>query len=121
NGIIRQLHLPEHIQELHSIEAISPQKDVDGFHPINIGNMMTNQNTFLPCTPYGIMTMLESKSIHVEGKDAVVIGRSNIVGKPIGQLLLNANTTVTYCHSRTKNLKDYKQNADIIIVAIGNP
>jgi len=121
HGILVQLPLPDHIQEQHIIEAISPQKDVDGFHPINIGKMMTNQNTFLPCTPYGIMTMLESKSIQVEGKDAVVIGRSNIVGKPIGQLLLNANATVTYCHSRTKNLKDYTQNADILIVAIGKP
>src|SRR5690625_711640 len=121
HGILVQLPLPDHIQEQHIIEAISPQKDVDGFHPINIGKMMTNQNTFLPCTPYGIMTILESKSIQVEGKDAVVIGRSNIVGKPIGQLLLNANATVTYCHSRTKNLKDYTQNADILIVAIGKP
>jgi len=121
HGILVQLPLPDHIQEQHIIEAISPQKDVDGFHPINIGKMMTNQNTFLPCTPYGIMTILESKSIQVEGKDAVVIGRSNIVGKPIGQLLLNANATVTYCHSRTKNLKDYTQNADILIVAMGKP
>lgn len=121
HGILVQLPLPAHIQEQNIIEAIQPAKDVDGFHPINIGKMMTNQDTFLPCTPYGIMAMLGSKSISTAGKHAVIIGRSNIVGKPIGQLLLNNDATVTYCHSKTKNLKSYTQKADILIVAIGRP
>ena len=121
HGILVQLPLPSHIKEQKIIEAIHPLKDVDGFHPINIGRMMTGQETFLSCTPYGIITMLKSKNIHIEGKHAVVIGRSNIVGKPVGQLLLNENATVTYCHSRTKNMKQYTQKADILIVAIGSP
>lgn len=121
HGILVQLPLPKHIEEQNVIEAINPKKDVDGFHPINIGRMMTNQDTLLPCTPYGIIKMLKLKSIPIEGKDVVVIGRSNIVGKPMGQLLLNENATVTYCHSKTKNLKAYTQKADILIVAIGIP
>lgn len=121
HGILVQLPLPDHIQDQNIIEAIRPDKDVDGFHPINIGKMMTNQDTFLPCTPYGIMTMLKSKSIQIEGQNAIVVGRSNIVGKPIGQMLLNENATVTYCHSKTKNLKAYTQKADILIVATGRP
>src|SRR5699024_6555808 len=121
HGILVQLPLPSHIKEQKITEAIHPLKDVDGFHPINIGRMMTGQETFLSCTPYGIITMLKSKNIHIEGKHAVVIGRSNIVGKPVGQLLLNENATVTYCHSRTKNMKQYTQKADILIVAIGSP
>ncbi|SDC00408.1 methenyltetrahydrofolate cyclohydrolase /5,10-methylenetetrahydrofolate dehydrogenase (NADP+) [Pelagirhabdus alkalitolerans] len=119
NGILVQLPLPDQIDEQKVIEAISPEKDVDGFHPINIGRMLTNQDTFLPCTPFGILTMLKSKSIEIEGKHAVVLGRSHIVGKPVGQLLLNENATVTYCHSRTKNLKEITRSADILIVAIG--
>ncbi len=119
HGILVQLPLPEHIQEQHVIEAINPAKDVDGFHPINIGRMMTGQDTFLPCTPYGIITMLKSKNIPMEGRHAVIIGRSNIVGKPIGQMLLNEHATVTYCHSRTPNLKEHTTKADILIVAIG--
>jgi len=119
HGILVQLPLPDHIEEQKIIEIISPQKDVDGFHPINIGRMMTGQDTFLPCTPHGIITMLKSKNISIEGKHAVVLGRSNIVGKPVGQLLLNENATVTYCHSRTNNLKQYTKNADILIVALG--
>src|SRR5699024_8243410 len=98
HGILVQLPLPDHIEEQSVIEAIIPEKDVDGFHPINIGRMMTNQETFLPCTPYGILTMLKSCHIDLEGKHAVIIGRSNIVGKPVGQMLLNENATVTYCH-----------------------
>lgn len=119
HGILVQLPIPDHINEQRVIESIDPKKDVDGFHPINIGRMMVGQDAFLPCTPYGIMTMLQSKKIQVEGKHVVVIGRSNIVGKPMGQLLLNNNATVTYCHSRTKDLKSYTKQADILIVAVG--
>jgi|SRR5690625_774408 len=121
HGILVQLPLPDHISEQAVIETIDPEKDVDGFHPINIGRMMTGQKTYLPCTPYGIITMLKSQNIPLEGKHAVVIGRSNIVGKPVGQLLLNENATVTYCHSRTKNLKDFTTKADILVVAVGKP
>lgn len=119
HGILVQLPLPNHIREQKVIETISPEKDVDGFHPVNIGRMMTGQDTFLPCTPYGIITMLKSKNISIEGKHAVVLGRSNIVGKPVGQLLLNENATVTYCHSRTNNLKQHTRDADILVVAVG--
>ncbi|MEN2766029.1 bifunctional methylenetetrahydrofolate dehydrogenase/methenyltetrahydrofolate cyclohydrolase FolD [Ornithinibacillus xuwenensis] len=121
HGILVQLPLPDHINDQHIIEAIHPSKDVDGFHPINIGKMMTGQDTFLPCTPYGIITMLAETGIEISGKHAVIIGRSNIVGKPVGQLLLNENATVTYCHSRTKDLKSVTRLADILIVAIGKP
>ncbi|MBU9712201.1 bifunctional methylenetetrahydrofolate dehydrogenase/methenyltetrahydrofolate cyclohydrolase FolD [Evansella tamaricis] len=119
HGILVQLPLPDHISEEAVIEAIDPKKDVDGFHPINIGRMMTGQEAFLPCTPYGIVEMIKSKNISIEGKHVVVVGRSNIVGKPVGQLLLNENATVTYCHSRTKNMKEYTLNADILVVAVG--
>src|SRR5690625_180197 len=119
NGILVQLPLPSHINEQKVIEAISPEKDVDGFHPINIGRMMVGQDTFLPCTPYGILTLLRTKHIKIDGSHAVIIGRSNIVGKPMGQLLLNENATVTYCHSHTKDLASHTKNADILIVAIG--
>ncbi|MFC4022832.1 bifunctional methylenetetrahydrofolate dehydrogenase/methenyltetrahydrofolate cyclohydrolase FolD [Oceanobacillus longus] len=119
HGILVQLPLPDQIREQQVIEAIHPDKDVDGFHPSNIGKMMTGEDTFLPCTPFGIITMLKSKAIEMEGKHAVVIGRSNIVGKPVGQLLLNENATVTYCHSKTKNMKEIAANADILIAAIG--
>jgi len=121
HGILVQLPLPKHIQEQKVIEAIDPSKDVDGFHPVSIGRMMIGEDTFLPCTPYGIITMLKSKNIEIAGKHAVIIGRSNIVGKPVGQLLLNENATVTYCHSRTKNLRDYTLKADILVVAVGKP
>ncbi len=121
HGILVQLPLPDHIQEQQVIEAIRPEKDVDGFHPINIGRMMTGQDTLLPCTPYGIIKMLKENNIQVEGKHAVIIGRSNIVGKPVGQLLLNENATVTYCHSRTKNLEEFTNQADILIAAVGIP
>ncbi|WP_112181271.1 MULTISPECIES: bifunctional methylenetetrahydrofolate dehydrogenase/methenyltetrahydrofolate cyclohydrolase FolD [Paraliobacillus] len=119
HGILVQLPLPDQIREQVVIEAISPKKDVDGFHPINIGRMLTGKDTFLPCTPFGIITMLKSKNIEISGKNAVVIGRSNIVGKPVGQLLLNENATVTYCHSRTKNMDQFIKEADILIVAVG--
>lgn len=119
HGILVQLPLPDHIDEQKVIEAIDPAKDVDGFHPISIGKMMIGEDTFLPCTPYGIVTMLKSKQIPIAGQHVVVIGRSNIVGKPVGQLLLNEHATVTYCHSKTKNLKDITKQADILIVAVG--
>ncbi|SDH51232.1 methylenetetrahydrofolate dehydrogenase (NADP+) / methenyltetrahydrofolate cyclohydrolase [Alteribacillus persepolensis] len=119
HGILVQLPLPDHISEKKVIEHIVPEKDVDGFHPINIGRMMTGKEAFLPCTPYGILKMLEFKDIQTEGKHAVVIGRSNIVGKPVGQLLLNENATVTYCHSRTADLSAYTSKADILIAAAG--
>lgn len=119
HGILVQLPLPNHIDEGIVIETIDSNKDVDGFHPINVGKMMLGKSTFLPCTPYGIIMMLKSKNIQISGKHAVIIGRSNIVGKPVGQLLLNENATVTYCHSRTKDLRKYTQDADILIVAVG--
>ncbi|RSL34563.1 bifunctional methylenetetrahydrofolate dehydrogenase/methenyltetrahydrofolate cyclohydrolase FolD [Salibacterium salarium] len=119
HGILVQLPLPDHISEKKVIESISPEKDVDGFHPISIGRMMTGKDTFLPCTPFGILKMLKYKDIEIEGKHAVVIGRSNIVGKPVGQLLLNENATVTYCHSRTADLPYYTAQADIVIAATG--
>lgn len=119
HGILVQLPLPNHIEEQKVIEAIDPAKDVDGFHPINIGRMMVGQDAFLPCTPYGIIEMLKSKNIEIAGKHVVVIGRSNIVGKPMGQLLLNENATVTYCHSKTQDIKNYTKKADILIVAVG--
>ncbi|SER15933.1 methylenetetrahydrofolate dehydrogenase (NADP+) / methenyltetrahydrofolate cyclohydrolase [Gracilibacillus ureilyticus] len=119
HGILVQLPLPAHINEQKVIETITPEKDVDGFHPINIGRMMTGKDTFFPCTPYGIIQMLKSKDIKIEGKHAVIIGRSNIVGKPVGQLLLNENATVTYCHSRTNDMEKYINQADILIVAVG--
>ncbi|WP_067836803.1 bifunctional methylenetetrahydrofolate dehydrogenase/methenyltetrahydrofolate cyclohydrolase FolD [Amphibacillus sediminis] len=119
NGILVQLPLPDQINEQSVIEAIHPDKDVDGFHPINIGKMLTQQKTFLPCTPYGILTMLKSKNIELKGKHAVIIGRSHIVGKPVGQLLLNEDATVTYCHSKTKDIETFISMADILIVAVG--
>lgn len=119
DGILVQLPLPEHINEQAVIEAIDPSKDVDGFHPVNIGRMITGKDTYLPCTPYGIIQMLKSIDYNLEGKHAVVVGRSNIVGKPVGQLLLNENATVTYCHSRTKDRQAITRQADVIIVAVG--
>ena len=119
HGILVQLPLPGHIQEKAIIEAISPDKDVDGFHPINIGRMMTGQDAFLPCTPYGVMVMLEHIDYDLEGKHVVIVGRSNIVGKPAGQLFLNANATVTYCHSKTRDLAYYTKQADVVVAAVG--
>lgn len=119
HGILVQLPLPGHINETHLIEAISPEKDVDGFHPINIGRMMTGQDAFLPCTPFGVMVMMNEMGIDLAGKHVVVIGRSNIVGKPAGQLFLNKNATVTYCHSKTKDLKEHTRQADVVVAAVG--
>lgn len=121
NGILVQLPLPKHIEEKAIIERISPEKDVDGFHPISVGRMMTGQDTFLPCTPHGIVELVKETNLDVSGKHVVVIGRSNIVGKPVGQLFLNENATVTYCHSRTQNMKELTKLADILIVAVGRP
>ncbi|PEY41656.1 bifunctional methylenetetrahydrofolate dehydrogenase/methenyltetrahydrofolate cyclohydrolase FolD [Bacillus cereus] len=121
NGILVQLPLPKHIEEKAIIERISPEKDVDGFHPISVGRMMTGQDTFLPCTPYGIVELVKETNLDISGKHVVVIGRSNIVGKPVGQLFLNENATVTYCHSKTKNIKELSKLADILIVAVGRP
>ncbi|PKR78953.1 bifunctional methylenetetrahydrofolate dehydrogenase/methenyltetrahydrofolate cyclohydrolase [Halalkalibacillus sediminis] len=119
HGILVQLPLPDHIDEQKVLESIDPSKDVDGFHPINIGRLMVGEETFVPCTPYGIIKMLEHHKIPIEGKHAVIIGRSNIVGKPMGQLLLNRDATVTYCHSKTAHLRQFTKQADILIVAIG--
>lgn len=121
HGILVQLPLPDHINEDIVIESISPNKDVDGFHPISIGRMMAGKETFLPCTPLGIVTMLQEKNIQIEGKHVVIVGRSRIVGKPVGQMLLNENATVTYCHSKTTNLTELTKQADIIVVAVGKP
>ncbi|RWZ60117.1 bifunctional methylenetetrahydrofolate dehydrogenase/methenyltetrahydrofolate cyclohydrolase FolD [Halobacillus fulvus] len=119
HGILVQLPLPDHIDDQKVIETIDPKKDVDGFHPINVGRMMTGQETFYPCTPYGILVMLKRAKIDIEGKHVVIVGRSNLVGKPVGQLLLNENATVTHCHSRTKDLRAHTKQADILIVAAG--
>ncbi|AJH17823.1 bifunctional methylenetetrahydrofolate dehydrogenase/methenyltetrahydrofolate cyclohydrolase FolD [Bacillus mycoides] len=121
NGILVQLPLPKHIEEKAIIERISPEKDVDGFHPISVGRMMTGQDTFLPCTPHGILELVKETNLDISGKHVVVIGRSNIVGKPVGQLFLNENATVTYCHSKTQNIKELSKLADILIVAVGRP
>lgn len=119
HGILVQLPLPDHIDEKRVIETIDPAKDVDGFHPINIGRMMTKQEALLPCTPFGILKMVQTTGIDISGKHVVVIGRSNIVGKPVGQLFLNENATVTYCHSKTVDLRHYTKQADILIAAVG--
>lgn len=119
HGILVQLPLPDHIDPDKVIEAISPVKDVDGFTPINMGKLVIGQRGLLPCTPYGIMQMLERTGIPLEGKHAVVVGRSNIVGKPMALLLQQANATVTCCHSRTVDLPHYTRQADLIIAAVG--
>ena len=119
HGILLQSPIPRHLDINLAIAAISPEKDVDGFHPVNIGKLIIGQDTFVSCTPYGIIKMLEEYGIEIEGANAVVIGRSNIVGKPIAGCLLNKNATVTICHSKTKNLKEITSKADILIVAIG--
>lgn len=119
HGILVQLPLPKQIDEDRVIAAISPLKDVDGFHPVSVGKMMIGQQTFLPCTPFGVMKLLEYSGVEIAGKHAVIIGRSNIVGKPMGQLLLQKDATVTYCHSKTKDLQTFTKQADILVVAIG--
>lgn len=119
DGILVQLPLPEHISEHKVIETISPEKDVDGFHPINVGRMVTGQETFLSCTPYGIVEMIKYKNIPIAGKHVVIVGRSNIVGKPAALLFLREHATISICHSRTPNLSEITKQADILIVAVG--
>ena len=119
NGILCQLPLPSHLDEKAVINAISPEKDVDAFHPSNVGKIMIGDYHFLPCTPAGVMEMIKSEGIEVKGKNCVVIGRSNIVGKPMAMLLLHEHGTVTICHSRTKNLKEVCAAADILVAAVG--
>ncbi len=118
-GILVQLPLPESINAEDILEAISPLKDVDGFHPINLGHLLTGKDGLKPCTPFGIMKLLEETVVNLVGKNAVVVGRSNIVGKPIALMLLQANATVTICHSKTRDLANVVKNADIIVAAVG--
>lgn len=121
HGILCQLPLPKHINEDKVVKAISPKKDVDGFHPQNVGALVIGEQGFVSCTPAGIIQLLKRSNIEIEGKHCVVIGRSNIVGKPMSLLMLRENATVTICHSRTKNIKEICREADILIVAIGKP
>lgn len=120
-GILVQLPVPKHINENHIIQAIDPKKDVDGFHPQSVGALSIGQAGFVSCTPAGIIQLLKRSGITIEGKECVVLGRSNIVGKPMAMLLLRENGTVTVCHSKTKNLKEVTRRADILVVAIGRP
>lgn len=119
HGILVQLPLPKHISEMAVIDAISPEKDVDGFHPISVGNMLIGNETFLPCTPHGVIELIKRTGTQISGKHAVVVGRSNIVGKPVAMLLLQENATVTVCHSRTPDLAAITRQADILVVAVG--
>lgn len=121
DGILVQLPLPKQIDEMAVIQAVSPDKDVDAFHPLNVGKMVTGEPVFWPCTPAGIMEMFREYGISLDGKNCVVVGRSNIVGKPMGLLLLRANATVTYCHSHTRDLAETTRQADILVVAAGHP
>lgn len=121
NGILVQLPLPKHLDDKAVIEAINPIKDVDAFHAVNVGKIMLGEYDFLPCTPAGVMEMLHSYDISVSGKNCVVIGRSNIVGKPMAMLLLHENATVTICHSKTVNLSEICSQADILVAAVGRP
>ncbi len=121
DGILVQLPLPDHIDEFKVTLAISPEKDVDGFHPVNMGKLLIGKPGLIPCTPYGIMKMLDYEGIDIEGKNAVIVGRSNIVGKPVSILLLQRNATVTICHSRTRNLPKIVSEADIVVAAVGRP
>lgn len=121
NGILVQLPLPKHINEETIINAISPKKDVDAFHPVNVGKIMIGNYDFLPCTPAGVMELIKESGIDVSGKECVVVGRSNIVGKPQAMLLLHQNGTVTICHSRTKDLATKTKSADILVAAVGIP
>lgn len=121
SGILVQVPLPKQVSEQKVLEAINPEKDVDGFHPINIGKLYIDEQTFVPCTPLGIMEILKHADINLEGKNAVVIGRSHIVGQPVSKLLLQANATVTILHSRTKNMNAHLKQADVIVSAVGQP
>ena len=121
DGILVQLPLPKHISEDRVIASISPEKDVDGFHATNVARLWLNQPCIVPCTPKGVIVMLDRAGIEISGKNAVVVGRSNIVGKPVAKLLLDRNATVTIAHSRTKNLKEVCRQADILVAAVGRP
>ena len=121
SGILVQLPLPKHIDEETVINAINPKKDVDAFHPVNVGKIMVGNYDFLPCTPAGVMELIKESGVDVCGKECVVVGRSNIVGKPQAMLLLHQNGTVTICHSRTKDLKEKTKQADILVAAVGIP
>lgn len=121
HGILVQLPLPSHIDSRIILEAVSPEKDVDGFHPTNVGHLVGGEPIFVPCTPKGVIQMIDSTGESISGKQAVVIGRSNIVGKPVAMLLLHRHATVTICHSRTKDLPDVVREADIVVAAIGKP
>ncbi|MBQ2183111.1 MAG: bifunctional methylenetetrahydrofolate dehydrogenase/methenyltetrahydrofolate cyclohydrolase, partial [Lachnospiraceae bacterium] len=121
NGILVQLPLPKHFNEDELIRRINPDKDVDGFHPINVGRLSIGEKGFVSCTPAGIIELLKRSNVEIEGKECVIIGRSNIVGKPMSMLMLIENSTVTVCHSRIKNLSEVTKRADILIVAIGKP
>lgn len=121
NGILVQLPLPKQLDEKQVIAKISPEKDVDAFHEINVGKIMIGNYSFLPCTPSGCMDLIHSTGVEISGKECVVIGRSNIVGKPMAMLLLHENGTVTICHSRTKNLAEVCRRADILVAAVGKP
>lgn len=119
HGILVQLPLPAHIDEEEVIKAIPPEKDVDAFHPANVGRIMIGNQSFVPCTPAGVMELLDAYDVEIEGKNCVIIGRSNIVGKPQAMLMLQRNATVTICHSRTKNLAEVTSKADILVAAVG--
>ena len=121
DGILVQLPLPKHIDESKVLEAISPHKDVDGFHPYNVGRLVTGKPLFQPCTPYGVMKMLEAAGVDLSGKEVVVVGRSNIVGKPVALMCLAKHATVTLCHSRTRDLAEKVARADVVIAAVGVP
>ncbi|MGD0572508.1 MAG: bifunctional methylenetetrahydrofolate dehydrogenase/methenyltetrahydrofolate cyclohydrolase FolD [Sedimentisphaerales bacterium] len=125
HGILTQLPLPKHFDELEVLMAIDPAKDVDGFHPINVGKMVTGQKAFLPCTPHGVVQLLIKSGVKIEGANIVIVGRSNIVGKPLANILIQksplGNATVTVCHTRTKNLAEHTKRADIVIAAAGHP
>lgn len=121
HGILVQLPLPKHIQERRILDAVSPDKDVDGFHYMNVGKLVANEAGFVPCTPLGIIELLKASKVEIDGAHAVVVGRSNIVGKPAALLLLHRNATVTLAHSKTKNLSDICRQADILVAAIGKP
>jgi methylenetetrahydrofolate dehydrogenase (NADP+)/methenyltetrahydrofolate cyclohydrolase len=119
DGILVQLPLPKHVDTKKVLDAVAPEKDVDGFHPVNVGRLSTGQDSLTPCTPTGVIEILKRSGISTEGAEAVVIGRSDIVGKPVAMMLTQANATVTICHGRTKNLAEHTRRADILVVAIG--
>ncbi|MEW6189727.1 MAG: bifunctional methylenetetrahydrofolate dehydrogenase/methenyltetrahydrofolate cyclohydrolase FolD [Actinomycetota bacterium] len=121
HGILVQLPLPDHIDTRKVLNAVDPQKDVDGFHPFNVGNLTIGEILYPPCTPHGVLELLRKMKIEIRGKDAVVVGRSNIVGKPMALMLLHNDATVTICHSKTKDLASHTRRADILVVAVGHP